>query len=126
MANQIQINPNGGAVSWSITIDRQMVALYRALLLGANSTAVERWNDQRTADGVPDSFTISLPVSQLSGCILWWQAIVTDPTNNGGAYTGTVQIHQDGAVLGSVQAQGSVPAGAGKMDLFADELTITV
>jgi len=126
MSNQVRINPSGGQVSWSITVDGSMVALYQAVLLDANSTVVQQWTDQRTTDGAINGLTIPLPVAQLAGHTLAWQALVSDPTSRGGSYTGSVQIRQDGEVIGTASAQGTVPPGAGQMAPFTGELGLSV
>ena len=122
MANTARVNPSGGPAYWSITISHLMVAAYRGRLHGANGAVLQKWDDQRTDDSLPDRFQITVPTPNLPGCILSWDAYVMDPTDKGGPFVGTVTVDQDGSVLCVESAPGEVPAGNGKVSLYADEI----
>ncbi|MEO5928535.1 MAG: hypothetical protein ABIR47_01265 [Candidatus Kapaibacterium sp.] len=122
MANQAKANPAGGPVSWSIIISHLKVAVYRALLMDSTNTVVQKWEDQRTDDSIPDTFELTQPVAKLAGCYLWWQAVVMDPSDAGGPYVGSVTVTQDGNMLCSESAPGTIPPGKGMADLYADQV----
>jgi hypothetical protein len=122
MAQQATLDPTQNNLTWSITIGGLKVAVYRAVLVSNTNVVLEVWNDQRTDDSVPDVFPIVTPSPALVGGVLWWQAIVMDPTDAGGTYTGTVTVLQHGVPIATVTATKTVPAGAGASDLFTDEI----
>lgn len=123
MAAQAKIDPKGGVVSWSITISHLKVGIYQATLFDSANVVLQKWEDQRTDDSLPDEFEIKAKPSELVGGTLWWQAIVIDPTDAGGPYVGTVAIMQDRKVICQDSSLGSVPPGKGKMDSFTDQIT---
>ena len=122
MANTARVNKSGGQVFWSISISHLMVARYQAFLYDKGGVLKEKWDHQRTDDSLPDRFQIKTPASDLPGSVLSWDAVVMDPTDKGGQYVGTVIIDQDGNTLCVEAAPGMVPAGNGKVDIFADEI----
>lgn len=122
MANTARVNPSGGQAFWSMTISHLMVAAYRARLYGSNGALLQKWDDQRTDDSLPDKFQITVPPASLTGCVLSWDAYVMDPGDKGGPYVGTVTVDQDGTPLCVESAPGEVPPGNGKVSLYADEI----
>ncbi len=122
MSNTVRVDPSGGSVYWSLTISHLMVASYRARLYDSNGAIIQKWDDQRTDDSLPDRFQIQAQPRNLSGCILSWDAYVMDPSDKGGAYVGTVTVDQEGSVLCVESSPGEVPQGNGKVSLFADEI----
>ena len=122
MANIARVNKSGGPVSWSISINHLMVARYQAFFYDTAGVLKEKWDHQRTDDDLPDRFKISTLPPDLQGCVLLWEVVVMDPTDKGGQYVGTVTIDQDGNTLCVESAPGVVPAGNGKVDIFAGEI----
>ena len=125
MANQATVNPTGGKVSWAITVTHLKVGVYRALLYDTSNTILEKWEDQRTDDSLPDKFQIQTAPNQLAGCVLYWEAEVSDPSDTGGPYVCTVSVEQDGSVLCQDAVSSSVKPGSGQRDPIGDQITFT-
>jgi hypothetical protein len=125
MATTVVFSKNIGQIKWSISISHLKLGVYRALLFNASNKVLEKWEDQRTDDSLPDSFEIKTPLTDLSGCTLWWECIVSDPSDNGGPYVCTVTILQNGNVIGQDPTTGEVPAGKGKLDSVGDQVSFT-
>ena len=123
MANTAKIDPNGGPVFWSIAITHLKLGVYRGLIYDKTNTVLEKWEDQRTDDSIPDRFQITTPPKQLIGGTLWWQCMVSDPSNTGGPYVCNVSVDQDGKVLCLDAAAGNVPAGSGQIDPIGDQIS---
>jgi hypothetical protein len=124
MAANAKINPNGGPCSWSISVSHLKVGVYRAILFDNKGTILKTWKDQRTDDSLPDTFPMRIKPKRLQGTTLWWQCIVSDPSDQGGLYTCTVSIQQDGNTLCQDQINGQVPAGNGKVDFVGDQISL--
>jgi hypothetical protein len=125
MATTVVLMKNAGQINWSISVSHLKLGVYRALLFNSANVVLEKWENQRTDDGLPDTFEITTSPENLPGCILWWECIVSDPGNNGGPYVCTVTITQNGTSIGQDQTTGEVPAGNGKLDSVGGQVSFT-
>jgi hypothetical protein len=123
MANQAKIDPNGGPVYWSISVSHLKLGVYRGLVYDKTNTVLQKWEDQRTDDSIPDRFQIAAPAKQLIGGTLWWQCLISDPSDSGGPYVCSVSVEQDAKVLCLDAVAGNVLAGSGQMDPIGDQIT---
>jgi hypothetical protein len=123
MAVEVKLNQRGGPVTWSFSVSNLNLGVYRALLYNAANKVLERWEDQRTDDNMPDLFTITTPANELKGTTLWWQCIVSDPNDKGGPYTCTISVEQDSVRIGNDRTSGTIPPGEGKLDTVGDQIT---
>lgn len=123
MANQGTVNPNGGNVTWALTISHLKAGVYRALVYDSSNTILEKWEDQRTDDNLPDTFTIQTPASKLKGCVLYWEAEVYDPSDEGGPYVCTISVEQDGSVFCQDAVSSQVSPGSGQRDPIGDQIS---
>jgi hypothetical protein len=125
MATTVVLMKNAGQIKWSISVSHLKLGVYRALLFNSANVVLEKWENQRTDDNLPDTFEIQTSPENLPGCILWWECIVSDPSNNGGPYVCIVTITQNGTSIGQDQTTGEVPDGNGKLDSVGGQVSFT-
>ena len=123
MASAAKIIPEGGPVSWSIRVSNLKLGVYRALLFDASNVVLEKWERQRTDDDLPDEYTVKTSPAELLGATLWWECIVSDPSDQGGVYRCAVSVTQSGDILCQDVITGDVPAGNGKLDIVGDQIS---
>ena len=123
MANQAKIDPKGGPIFWNISVTHLKLGVYRGLVYDKTNKVLQNWDDQRTDDSIPDRFQISASPNQLIGGTLWWQCLVSDPSDNGGPYVCSVSVEQDGNILCQDAVAGNVPAGSGQLDPKGDQIS---
>lgn len=123
MAAIARIIQNGGPVSWTIRVSNLKLGVYRALLFDAGNVVLEKWERQRTDDDLPDEFTVSSAPPLLLGATLWWECIISDPSDQGGSYRCTVSVIQSGNTLCQDVISGDIPAGNGKLDIVGDQIS---
>lgn len=121
---KVKINPKGGQCTWTLSLSHLKLGLYSGLLFDAKSHVIkeDRYENQRTDDSLPDSFTLKTPAAKLIGCILRWDCIVSDPGNSGGPYNCIIAIQQDGKIISQDSVPSTVPPGKGKSDYICDEI----
>ncbi len=113
MTEIAKINPDGGPVTWSIKITHLKMAVYKAILFDPSNQHLQVWDNERTDDSKPDSFTVQVLSSNLDNCGLYWKATVGDPAEIGGEYSAIISIMQDGILLENDSVHGSIPPGKG-------------
>jgi hypothetical protein len=123
MASQAKIDPKGGSLFWNISVSQLKLGVYRGLIYDKSNTVLQKWDDQRTDDSVPDRFQISAPPNQLIGGTLWWQSLISDPSDIGGPYVCKLSIEQDGKILCKDTVPGNVGVGSGQMDPIGDQIS---
>jgi hypothetical protein len=122
VATQSKVDPSRGPVSWSLSVSNLKLGVYHAMLYDATGNVLERWDDMRTDDGVPDTYKISTLPAALPGCTLWWQAVISDPSNAGGPFVCVVTTSQGGEVTASDAVSGTVGEGSGQLQLVGDQI----
>lgn len=123
MAATVTIKKNGGPCTWSLSVSQLKLGVYRGILFNGSNKVLEKWNDQRTDDSLPDTFKIKTPAADLPGCTLWWDCIVSDPCDNGGPFICTVSVLQNDIVIGMDPVAGEVPGGNGKLIRVGDQIS---
>jgi len=122
MANQAKVDPKLGTVSWSLSVSNLKLGVYRARLFDASGKVLEPWNDQRTDDSIPDKFDMKTAPDKLPGCTLWWQAVISDPNDEGGPFVCVVTIEQNRTALCQDAVPGNIEAGSGQLKSIGDQI----
>jgi hypothetical protein len=99
--------------------------VYRALLYDSSNTILEKWDDRRTDDSSSGKFTITTSPDKLKGCVLYWEAEVSDPRDAGGLYVCTIRVEQDESVVCLDAISGIVKSGSGQRDPIGNHVVFT-
>jgi hypothetical protein len=112
------------SVQWSILVDNLKIATYEGCLYDKNNVLLmDPWLNQRTDDSQPDVFNIEDGLN-LDLAVVHVLGDAFDPSMQGGQYNATLEILQEGNVIGQNQHPGKIPAGKGQIDSFVIEITL--
>jgi hypothetical protein len=112
MANQVQLDPNGGVPSIDLTFGFAQFAKFRIFLWDQNAQNPQEIAHGSNLPGSPHTFSIGVPANQLAGRFVTWDALIASPTGGSGQqYSMTAVFSQDGNII-----QGAVFTRAGQLD----------
>jgi len=98
----IRFDPAGGTLKVNVTFDTLFVCTYKLRLKGKNSNTILMTQTGDNTNDQDDIYPLPLPVESNKNRSLWAFMTVIDQAGKGGKYKLTMEIIQDGKVVGSI------------------------
>lgn len=98
----IPFNAAGGTLKVNITFDTLFVCTYKLRLKERNSNTTVMTQTGDNTNDQDDIYPLPLPAASNNGRSLWAFMTVIDQAGKGGKYKLTMEIIQDGKVVGSI------------------------
>lgn len=102
IASTVKFNPTGGTLWVELKFDTLLLCTYDLLVreAGSNATILREAGDNTNAED--DRYALPMPASVNANRVLWAILTVVDQTGAAGKYKLSMEISQDGTLLGTI------------------------